>query len=89
MELFCINIVYYEWYCVKVGALCAQMSAMKNEDGIRGLDLQALVDGETSSMDKASIMQRIHENPLSLQELESLMYQKMILKEWWKKTQLT
>lgn len=74
---------------MKVGALCAQMSVMKNEDDIRELDLEALVDGETSGMDKASIMQRIHRNPLRLQELESLMYQKMILKEWWKKTRFT
>lgn len=63
--------------------------AMENDDDIRELDLQALVDGEASSRAKASLMQRVRQSPDTLQELESLMYQKFLLKEWWKKFRLT
>ena len=62
---------------------------MENDDDIRELDLQALVDGEASSRAKASLMQRVRQSPDTLQELESLMYQKFLLKEWWKKFRLT
>lgn len=63
--------------------------AMGNDDDIRELDLQALVDGEASSQAKASLMQRVRQSPDTLQELESLMYQKLLLKEWWKKFRMT
>ncbi len=61
------------------------MNLVPNDDDIDDMDLQSLVDGELSADRKASLMKNINLSPQALQRLEDLMYQKLLLKEWWKK----
>lgn len=54
-------------------------------DGIPDSDLQALADNEISSVERTVLMALIYERPQAMRRLEQLLYQKMILKEFWKK----
>ena len=51
---------------------------------ISDCELQALVDNEVSSTERASLMSRIRHCPQAFQRLEQLFYQKQILKALWK-----
>lgn len=57
-------------------------------DGIPDSDLQALVDNEISSSHRASLMEKVHDLPQAMQRLEDLLYQKMVLQEFWKTQRL-
>ena len=57
-------------------------------NGISDSDLQALADSEVTSAQRAALMAKIHDLPQAMQRLEYLLYQKMILKEFWKNQRL-
>lgn len=55
------------------------------DDDIDEMDLQSLVDGELTAEKKATLMKSVHLSPTALARLEDLMFQKLLLKEWWKR----
>lgn len=54
------------------------------DDHIDESEIALLVDGKISAEGKTVLMNRILKSPHALRHLEDLVYQKILLREWWK-----
>ena len=57
---------------------------MDREKGnISEFDLQAIIDGEVDGEVRVQMLKKIRKHPVLRERLETLFFQKQILKEWW------